>query len=205
VAPPVERGPVPHSRLEDVLGVLTGTFVVSLGLFLLRAVDAVTGGAPGLALLLAYAVGLPFGVVLVLVNIPFLVLALVTKGVGFTVRSVACVLLVGAFSELHPQVVDLADLAAPYAAVTGNLLIGIGLLIVFRHGASLGGFGVVALLLQDRLGWRAGYVQMVLDVIVVLLALAVVDPLTVLVSAGGAAVLNLVLALNHRPGRYLGT
>jgi len=210
VAPPVQGrrpagGPVPHTGLEDVLGVLTGTFVVSLGLFLLRSADAVTGGTAGLALLLTYAVDLPFGVVFTVVNLPFFLLALRTKGPGFTVRSVTCVVLVSAFSELHPRVVDLAAVATPYAVVTGNLLVGIGLLIVFRHGASLGGFNVVALVAQDRLGWRAGYVQMGLDVAVVLAALTVVDPGTVLLSALGAAVLNLVLALNHRPGRYLGT
>jgi len=201
---PTTAGPVPHSALEDVLGVLTGTFVISLGLFLLRSVAAVTGGAPGLALLVTYAAGLPFGVVLVAVNLPFFALALRTSGLRFTLRSAACVLLVSLFSALHPRAVELSDVAVPYAVVTGNLLVGIGLLIVFRHGASLGGFGVVALLLQDRLGWRAGYVQMALDVTVVLLALTVVDPVTVLISAGGAVVLNLVLALNHRPGRYLG-
>jgi uncharacterized membrane-anchored protein YitT (DUF2179 family) len=40
-----------------------------------------------------------------------------------------------------------------FAAIAGGLLIGIGLLVLFRHGASLGGFGVLALLLQRRYGW----------------------------------------------------
>jgi uncharacterized membrane-anchored protein YitT (DUF2179 family) len=62
----------------------------------------------------------------------------------------------------------------------------------------------LALLLQDKLKWRAGYVQMVLDVAIVLAALALVPPLMVLLSAAGATLLNLIVALNHRPGRYLG-
>ena len=61
-----------------------------------------------------------------------------------------------------------------------------------------------ALLAQERLGWRAGYVQLGFDVAVVLLALTVVPPAGVLLSAAGAVVLNTVLAMNHRPGRYLG-
>jgi uncharacterized membrane-anchored protein YitT (DUF2179 family) len=195
---------VPHSFPENVLGVLTGTFVVSLGLLFLTTSGAVTGGTAGLALLLTYAAGVPFGVVFVLVNLPFFALAVVKKGVAFTARSLACVVLVSGFSEVHHRLVDLAGLDAVYAVVAGNLLVGIGLLIVFRHGASLGGFNVLALLAQERLGWRAGYVQMGLDVCVVLAALAVVEPVDVLVSALGAALLNLVLALNHRPGRYLG-
>ena len=85
----------------------------------------------------------------------------------------------------------------------GNLLVGLGLLIIFRHGASLGGFNVLALILQERLNLRAGYVQMGLDVSVILLALLAVSPLTVVLSAAGAVVLNIFLAFNHRPGRYL--
>lgn len=196
---------VPHSPLENVLGVLTGTFVVSLGLLLLTEVQAVTGGTAGLALLLSYAAPLPFGVLFVTVNLPFFALAVAKKGWTFTLRSLACVVLVSGFSELHHRMVGLSDVVAPWSVVAGNVLIGIGLLIVFRHGASLGGFNVLALLAQERLGWRAGYVQMVLDVCVVLASLAVVPVGTVLLSALGAAILNLVLALNHRPGRYLGT
>jgi hypothetical protein len=37
----------------------------------------------------------------------------------------------------------------------------------------------------------------------VLLALATVEPLRVLWSVAGAVALNLVLAMNHRPGRYM--
>lgn len=202
---PESEAAVPHSRVEDVLGVATGTFVASFGLSLLSSVAAVTGGTAGLALLVSYALPVPFGVVFACVNLPFLALALWQKGRSFTVRSVVSVALVSAFSLVHPRLLHLGEAQPAYAIVTGNLLVGIGLLIVFRHGSSLGGFNVVALLAQERLGWRAGYVQLGLDVCVVLLALTVAAPGTVLLSAVGAAVLNLVLALNHRPGRYLGT
>ncbi|WP_232679037.1 YitT family protein [Nocardioides sp. R-C-SC26] len=205
--PAAPGGPagVPHSRLEDVLGVLTGTFLVSLGLYLLTAVDAVTGGTAGLALLLSYATPAAFGALYVAINLPFLVLAWRTKGPAFTVRTLIAVGLVSAFSELHPRVLDVGEVAGVYGVVAGNLVIGVGMLILFRHGASLGGFNVLALLAQERAGWRAGYVQMSLDVAVILGSLLVVAPGQVLLSAFGGAVLNLVIALNHRAGRYLGT
>ncbi len=193
-----------HNLFEDVLGLLTGTLLASLGLFLLKSAEAVTGGTAGLALLLSYVVPLPFGAVFFLVNVPFFALALWKKGVDFTVRTAIAVALVGVFSSVHPLAVDLQGIQPVYAIVLGNLLAGVGLLILFRHKASLGGFNILALILQERLGWRAGYVQMALDVTVVTVALSVVTPLSVLLSAAGAVVLNLVLALNHRPGRYLG-
>ena len=99
---------------------------------------------------------------------------------------------------------DLGPVEPVYAALVGNLLAGVGILVVFRHGSSLGGFNVVALMCQERLGLRAGYVQMALDVAVVLAFAAVSDLGVVLASGAGAVLLNLVIALNHRPGRYAG-
>ncbi len=47
--------------------------------------------------------------------------------------------------------------------------------------------------------------QVGLDAAVVLLSVVVSPVGTVLLSAAGAGLLNLVLAVNHRPARYLGT
>ena len=194
---------VPHTLLEDALGYVTSIVVTSLGLYLIQSVGAVTGGTAGLSLLVSYWTGLPFEVLFVLVNLPFFGLALSKKGIGFTLRSLGCVIAVSAMTRVHADLLPLDGLDTVYGVVAGNLLVGLGLLVIFRHGASLGGFNVLALLLQERLNLRAGYVQMGLDISVILLALFVVSPVTVLLSALGAVVLNIILAFNHRPGRYL--
>ncbi|MFC9773675.1 MULTISPECIES: YitT family protein [unclassified Pseudarthrobacter] len=203
-APAVPPSAVRHSVVEDVLGILTGMFAASLGLFLLKSSEAVTGGTAGLALLLSYTVPLPFGVIFTAVNLPFFGLAIWKKGWNFALRTGAAIALVSVMASLHPWAFGSLDLDPAYGVAAGNLLAGVGLLILFRHQSSLGGFNILALLLQDKLKWRAGYVQMALDVAIVLAALALVSPLMVLLSAAGATLLNLILALNHRPGRYLG-
>ena len=72
-----------------------------------------------------------------------------------------------------------------------------------RHRASLGGATIVTLYLQEKHGWRAGKVQLVIDCTVVLLALFVVEPARVGWSVLGAVVMGLFLWVNHRPGRYM--
>jgi Uncharacterized conserved protein len=203
-APTTTTDPLAHGRVEDVFGLLSGTFVASLGIYLLHAVHAVTGGTAGLSLLIGYATGWSFSIVYVLANLPFLALALVRKGWGFTLRTLLCIGLVSAFSALHPLAMPNLILNTPYAVVVGNLLAGVGMLVVFRHGSSLGGFNTLALLVQERYGWRAGYVQLALDALIVLASISIVSPYMVALSALGAVVVNLVLAFNHRPGRYLG-
>jgi uncharacterized membrane-anchored protein YitT (DUF2179 family) len=81
---------------------------------------------------------------------------------------------------------------------------GMGLLVLFRHHASLGGINVLVLYLQQQRGWRAGKVQMVVDVLIVLASVAVVPLPLIALSIVGSVALNLVVATNHRPGRYLG-
>ncbi|WP_233572430.1 YitT family protein [Frigoribacterium sp. PhB160] len=193
-----------HTLAENVMGVITGVFIASFGLFLLKESGAVSGGTAGLALLISYATPVSFGLLFLLVNVPFFALALWKKGLAFTLRTVLTVAMVSAFSYLHPLALGIGQINPVYGTLGGNLLIGVGLLILFRHGASLGGINILALILQEKLGWRAGYVQMVVDVVIVLVSLTVVSPWVVLVSAAGAVVLNLVLALNHKQGRYLG-
>jgi uncharacterized membrane-anchored protein YitT (DUF2179 family) len=201
-SPPGARSPLRHSVLDDALGLITGTVLASLGLFLMTAAHAVTGGTAGVALLISYATPLPFGWVYFVVTLPFFALAVRAKGWAFTARSVVCVAAVSALSAVYPSVIVLDRLHPVVGVLIGNLLVGVALLVLFRHHTSLGGFGVLALLVQERTGWRAGYVQMAMDVVVVLAALTVVPAGNVLVSAAGVVVLNLVLALNHRPGRY---
>lgn len=195
---------VRHSPFEDALAMITGTVVASTGLFLLKSGGVVTGGTAGLSLLLSYAMKVPFGVVFIAVNLPFFVLALWKKGVAFTVRTALSVVVVSGLSHLHAQAFGNVGLEPLYATVVGNLLVAVGLLVLFRHRASLGGFNIIALLAQERLGWRAGYVQLALDAVIVLSALSVVPSRSVGFSALGALLLNVSLAKNHRPGRYVG-
>ena len=90
------------------------------------------------------------------------------------------------------------------AAVLGGLLCGVGMLILFRHGASLGGLNVLVLRLHDRFGWSTGKVQLALDALIVLAGgLLVADLPRVLASVLAVVVLNLVLAVNHRPRAVL--
>lgn len=192
-----------HRPYEDALGLLTGTLFVALGTLMFHEARLLTGGTAGIALLVGYLTGWPFGPVFFAVNLPFYLFAWRRMGAGFTLRTVAAVSLMSLIAWWLPRWLAFAQLSPPLAAVLGGLLVGVGLLMLFRHRASLGGLNVVALYLQDRLGWRAGRVQGVMDALIVLAALSVTDLWHVALSVLGALVLNMTLAINHRPGRYV--
>lgn len=192
-----------HRPYEDVQALLTGTLFVALGVVMFRHAGLFTGGTAGLAFLLHYTTGWSFGLLFFLVNLPFYWLAWRRMGVMFTVKTFAAVGMLAVLSELVPAWIHIDALSTGFAAVAGGLLTGAGMLMLFRHRASLGGFNVLVLWLQERFGWRAGHVQMAMDCAIVLVALGTVGGTQVLWSIAGAVVLNLSLAINHRPGRYM--
>lgn len=204
-APPSEVPPSPvrHQPHEDLQALLTGTLFVALGVVLFRHQGLLTGGTAGLAFLLHYATGWNFSLVFFLINLPFYGLAWRRMGPVFTLKTFAAVALLAVFVEWVPGWIGLGQVNTAFAAVAGGLLTGTGMLILFRHRASLGGFNVLVLWLQERRGWRAGQVQMVLDCAIVLAAFAVVDWTRIAWSVLAAVVLNMTLAINHRPGRYM--
>jgi len=119
------------------------------------------------------------------------------------VVTVTLVALLSTLSELQSRFLQISELQPLYATATGGLIMVMGFLVLFRHDAGWGGVGILALYLQERCGWRAGKVQMAVDCCILLAALATMEPLRVLSSVAGAVTLNLVLAMNHRPGRYM--
>lgn len=192
-----------HRPFEDILALLTGTTFVALGVLMFKQLGLLTGGTAGVAFWLHYATGWNFGLVFFAINLPFYALAWKRMGRSFTVKTFAVVALLTLLTNLLPQWISFAQLQPLVAALVGGSLMGTGMLILFRHRASLGGFNVLALYLQESRGWRAGRIQMALDATIVLLAFAVTDWQHIALSVLGAVVLNQTLATNHRAGRYV--
>jgi len=198
------QDPALHTRFEDAQALITAALFVALGIGMYSHAGLLTGGTAGIAFLVHYATGWSFGPVFFVINLPFAGFAVRTMGWTFAIKSLVAVALLSVFSEALPLVLKFDWLQPVYAAVMGGFLIGTGLLMLFRHHASLGGVNVLVLWLQQRHGWRAGAVQMGVDCLIVAAALTIVAPSLVVISVIGAVALNLVVAVNHKPGRYLG-
>ena len=192
-----------HSLIDDIQGISLGVFLAGVGLHLLTTVGLITGQTAGIAVIISYLSGYSFGLIFFLVNIPFYALAWGRLGTVFTIKSLISVSLLSLLTELIPLGMVFSYLDPALAAVTFGALTGLGLLALFRHNGSLGGLGVVALLVQDTTGFRAGWVQLIFDAALFGLAFFLFDTQVVLYSLLGAVVLNLIIAINHRRDRYV--
>lgn len=194
-----------HSFIEDVQGLGLGVFMCGLGIHLLTQVGLITGQTAGLAVILSYLTGYSFGIVFFVINLPFYALAYRRLGPAFTAKSLISVTLLSVVTTLLPQGMTIAYLDPALGAVAFGALVGLGLLAMFRHNGSLGGLGVVALLVQDTTGFKAGWVQLITDAVIFAVALFLFPVSVVGYSLLGALVLNLIITFNHRRDRYIAT
>lgn len=193
-----------HTRIEDIQALVIGTLIIALGVNLFTQAGLITGGTAGMAFLLQYTTSLTFGQAFFLVNIPFYLLAFKYMGWEFTLKTFLAVFCVSFFSDLTPKLISFNSIEPIYAALAGGFLMGVGFLMLFRHNASLGGVNILARYIAEKYGISFGKFQMAVDCTIVTLSIFVIDFRLIAVSVIGAIALNMILAVNHKPGRYMG-
>lgn len=201
----IAENPARHSALDDAQGIAYGALIAGFGVVMLTHLGLVTGQTAGLAILISYATGWAFGPVFFVINLPFYWLGYKRLGLAFVIKTLAAVSLLSVLTMVLPRYVSFETLHPALGAVLIGVISGSALLALFRHGASLGGVGIVALYLQDQTGFRAGLTQLLFDACVFGVALLLRDGQAVAWSFLGAVVLNLVIAMNHRRDRYIAT
>lgn len=182
----MEKSTAKHTLLEDATAMITGSLFVVLGLVFFKAGGFLTGGIVGLSLVISHFVtDVSFGQILFVINIPFYWLALKRMGKRFTFNTFLAVAAVSAMSDYAHWVIELHYVDQVLAAVMGGFLVGMGMLVLYRHNASLGGIGILCLYLQDRYGWNAGRIQMSLDACIVGFGFYLVSPWILALSVLG--------------------
>ncbi|HVJ48549.1 YitT family protein [Desulfitobacterium sp.] len=134
------------------------------------------GGLGGIALLLFYTLGLPIGLITLLLNIPLFFLGwrevsrefVLKTIIGLVIYSLALDL----FKGTRPLPFDDIFLGALYGGVLG----GIGSGLVFRLGGSLGGLDIIAKVIQRRLGWAMGTTMLLINAFIILISWAILGP-----------------------------
>ena len=194
-----------HSVRDDIYGLALGVMFIAVGLNMLKLSGMVTGGIAGIALLLSYYLPLPVGTLFVLTNIPFLIFSYFSMGRAFTFKTLIVNIALLLATHAVPHLLQISYIHPLFSAIVGGTFIGMGILCLARHNASVGGTGVVTLWLYRRSGFNAGKSQMMFDVLVFVLGLIKLPLLTLIWSVASALAMNAMLMNWHKPGRYQGS
>lgn len=194
---------VRHNIIDNIQGQIFGIIIISFGMSILHSLGLITGQTAGLAFLITYATGTSFGIVFFLINIPFYLLAAMRLGFAFTINTLMAVTLISIFTGLLPSFISYNYFNPLVGSVLAGLCIGIGLLGLFRHKSSCGGIGILAIYIQEKTGLKAGWFQLAFDLVLFSSSFFFLKPQLVLYSLIGAAVLNFLVAWNHRKEWYV--
>jgi uncharacterized membrane-anchored protein YitT (DUF2179 family) len=195
----------PHSTLDDVYGIVVGVLFVVIGIVLLHAAGLLTGGVAGIALLTSYSTGVPVGTLFMMINVPFFLFGYFFMGARFTIKSLAGSAMIMGLLKIMPFVLVIDRVHPAVAALGGGTFCGMGILALARHGAGVGGTGIVTLWLQKQYNINAGRTQIMIDSVILALALLLVAPHLVAWSALSAVAMSGMVMAWHRAGRYFGS
>ncbi|WP_312094549.1 YitT family protein [Niallia sp.] len=157
--------------LKKIIVMMFGCFITSFGLYLLKGSSIVTGGTAGLALSVSYLLPISFSILFTLINIPFYILAYFKMGKKFTFSTILAVSLVTLFSYLLPIILPRIAFYPLLGSIIGGFIIGIGTIILFMNGSSLGGAQILSITLQKQFNWNMGKTNFIFDTIVILIGL----------------------------------
>ncbi|MBU1295257.1 MAG: YitT family protein [Gammaproteobacteria bacterium] len=183
------------------LSIIEGCLLVALGLHILNSAGLLISGTAGAGMILLRVTDLSFGQLFFLLNIPFYILAWYTLGRDFTLRTFASVSLLSLLSELMKQYVVLS-MHPLLSGALGGLLVGFGLIILFRHNASLGGLNILSVYLERRFGVHASKTTLVADIAVLMAAVVFLDWSHLAYSLLAFLLLSSVVGRYHRPPKW---
>lgn len=132
----------------------------------------VTGGTAGLAILLHHLVDLPTGVLLTIINIPLLLVSIKFLGKYFAIKTIITIVLTALFIDVLAEGISLKALSENILLATlyGGVVIGVGLGLIFKGGASAGGGTILAKIITVKFNVKTSTVIFILDAFVVVLA-----------------------------------
>ena len=163
--------PVPKSRVfMRIIMVIIGAIIMALGLEQFLVPNKILdGGIVGISIIASHLFGIPLGVFIFILNIPFFFIGYkqigktfaLSTALGITVLSIATIM-------LHPVAAFTDDLLL--STVFGGVILGTGVGIVIRYGGSLDGTEIMAILFNRKLPFSVGEIIMFFNILIFIVA-----------------------------------
>ena len=139
---------------------LLGSLIYTTGLeIFLVPNNIIDGGVVGISIMASHLTGAPFGVFMILLNLPFLYMGYKQIGKSFAISTVVSIV---AISVLSVYFEPIPSITGDYflAAIFGGIITGAGVGLIIRHGGSLDGTEIVAIIIDKKTTFSVGEVVM---------------------------------------------
>lgn len=151
--------------IQDYIFIIIGVFSAGFGLkgFLLPN-QFIDGGATGISLLLGNITTVNLSILLILVNLPFIILASKTINFKFSIKSVIAITFLAIVVHFVEYPIITEDKLL--IAVFGGFFLGLGIGMSMRGGSVIDGTEVLAIFLSRKLSLTIGDVLLIINIII---------------------------------------
>ena len=167
-----------------MLWITIGTLIAAFSLeCILIPNDVIDGGIVGISIMANYLTKYPLGLFLIVLNLPFVVMAFQKFGKMFLFLMFYGLITLALFSEafLHTKYVFTNDTLL--AALFGGMILGTGVGIVLKSNASLDGTEIMAMKLAQKQPFSVGEIIMCFNIFIFIVAGFVYGPDKAMYSA----------------------
>ncbi|TJY43906.1 YitT family protein [Cohnella pontilimi] len=134
------------------LAVIIGAFITSYGLEAVLIPNNVSdGGVTGLSIVGYELFGVPLGILIAVLNIPFIFLGYKQLGIDFAIYSVLGIASLAVGTAVMHQISPIIESDTLLVTVVGGIIIGFGMGLALRNGGALDGIDMLAVLLSRKL------------------------------------------------------
>ncbi|MCF7918684.1 MAG: YitT family protein [Candidatus Cloacimonetes bacterium] len=179
--------------IVQYLGIIGGAILMGIAYtWFLAPYKIVPGGVGGLSQILFYKFDIPLGLSMLIFNIPLFIISFIFMGTRFGWRSIYGMLTVSILTDLvslpslhkFGLIKDLAEYTYLYqgekifsilspsdiylSAITGSVLLGMGLGIIFRFRGSTGGTDIPVAIIKQKTGLSIGTGYWIVETLIIL-------------------------------------
>lgn len=147
--------------------IVIGGFITAYGLEAVLIPNNVSdGGVTGLSIVGSEWTGIQLGILIALLNIPFIYLGYKQIGTNFAVSSIIGIASLAISTSLMHHIPTIIEGDTLLVTVVGGIIIGIGMGLALRNGGALDGIDMLAVLLSRKLPFGTSDLILFLNVFV---------------------------------------
>lgn len=150
--------------------VMLGALIAAYGLEAILIPNLVSdGGVTGISIVLSQLIGLPLGILIAIINIPFIWLGYKQIGKSFAIYSTLGIATLAVGTVILHDVPTIIEGDTLLITVVGGIIIGFGMGLALRNGGALDGIDMLAVLLARKLPFGTSDLILFLNMFVFIL------------------------------------
>lgn len=156
--------------LQRAIAILIGGIIAAIGLEIFLVPNSVIdGGITGISIMLSHLTGVPLGIFIFILNLPFIFIGRKQIGKTFALSTLFGIAALSFFTALFTPVPAFTQ-DILLATIFGGIVIGIGVGLVIRFGGAMDGTEILAILMNKRFPFSVGEIIMFINVFILAIA-----------------------------------